>query len=376
MVLCLGILIACAIGIANMSIPASGYIADPARTKGEQKDALEALRDGVAKSLSGNGIEAVTIASGVIAPAQGIIKVDTEGGAGTDDLGFINPAAFDDGDLLFLRTANNGHDVTLLNSAAETDGVIRCFGNSDIDLTLTSTAVLLQLSKTTTPKEWVMKGYFPAWESGALEDWRVRHGIALHGSELFTASGPFIVPAGVTKLEAYLLSGPGGGGGGGDTGGNGASGTDGGDTFIENAAPTVIARADGGGTGGGGGAQLNTGGAPGKSNNSGAVGDSTGGYAGQRGSAGIASAAGKGGPGADAPLLPGVKGGAGGDATAVSCGGGGGGGIGAAFVILTVTPGEVLDITIGAAGSGGAGGSSPTGDGAAGSGGGAVLLRW
>lgn len=89
----------------------------------------------------------VTIASGAITINQAHHKVDTEGGAATDDLDTINGGLI--GQLLILRTENVTRDVTIK------DGT----GNLNIagDFTLThnrDTIVLLCINKGT-PNDWL-----------------------------------------------------------------------------------------------------------------------------------------------------------------------------------------------------------------------------
>lgn len=69
----------------------------------------------------------LTIASGVISVTKSHHKVDTEGGAGTDNLDTINGGT--DGDILILRTANVARDVVIKNGT----GNLRTVGDFTLD---------------------------------------------------------------------------------------------------------------------------------------------------------------------------------------------------------------------------------------------------
>jgi hypothetical protein len=78
-----------------------------------------------------------TIASGVITATRSYMIVDTEGAAASDDLDSVSGGS--DGDMLVLRTANSGRDVTVKHSAgAGGTGTFRLNGQTDKVLSSTS----------------------------------------------------------------------------------------------------------------------------------------------------------------------------------------------------------------------------------------------
>lgn len=177
--------------------------------------------------------------------------------------------------------------------------------------------------------------------------------IGIGGKQLFTSSGAFTVPAGVTKIEIHAI----GGGGGGGTALNYAG--NGGDTFI-----TGIDLVAGGGTQGGGGIT------------------GTGGVC--TGSLIIVSSSGNNGsegnfpPGGPGLRMQGIRifgagGNGGSNSQGASNSGRGGGSGGYAMGVATVTPGQALIVNVG---GGGAAASGP-GTGGSGSGGsGGLLIEW
>lgn len=104
-----------------MSFPAASYISNAARTEGENKTAFEDQLKAT-KQIPGAGEaeQALTIATGTITPASGasgIIAVDTEGAAATDDLANIAVTNVDDNSLVILRNANASRVVVVKNNA-------------------------------------------------------------------------------------------------------------------------------------------------------------------------------------------------------------------------------------------------------------------
>lgn len=104
-----------------MTLPAAGYLNNAARTEGEIKTALEDQLKGI-KQIPGAGVaeQALTIASGSITPAlgsSGIIVVDTEAAAATDDLANVVLTNVEDNSLVMLRNANAARVVVVKHSA-------------------------------------------------------------------------------------------------------------------------------------------------------------------------------------------------------------------------------------------------------------------
>jgi hypothetical protein len=186
----------------------------------------------------------------------------------------------------------------------------------------------------------------------AIEDFlAATKAITISGKQLFTASGTFTVPAGVTTVYARVVGGGSGGGGSWHTGDT--------DTAANgsNGAVSQVARS---------GSVLAVSAA------------CTFGYRGTSAAAGLQgvySHTGGASNGGNCSLLrPYGAGGAGGAGLTGWNRGGGGGASEGVFAAIAVTAGQVLDITVGAGGAGGAG--SPTGFAGAAGTGGAVLLEW
>lgn len=181
--------------------------------------------------------------------------------------------------------------------------------------------------------------------------------------QVFTSSGTFTVPAGVTAVKVTAYGGSGGGGGGAVNASQPQQGTGGTGGASSVAGSSLSATGGSGGTG----SNASAGGSGGSATNS-AFGVSPG----NSGSNG--SGCGPGGAGGRGPFNNGGNGGAGaalgGGGQAVGGGGGGTGGGGIAF-LTGLTPGGTIAVTVGAGGGGG------TGYNAGGAGGaGGVMIEW
>ncbi len=98
------------------TLPVSGYFSNLARTEIEMRTAFDDQRDVIAQMLgSPIAIESLTIAGGVITPTQGYISVDTEGGAGTDDLVTIQTTNLPEGSLILMRPTGS-RDIVVKSS--------------------------------------------------------------------------------------------------------------------------------------------------------------------------------------------------------------------------------------------------------------------
>lgn len=103
------------------TIPTAGYFLEPARTQGELKtgfdDMIASLRH---VPWAGQPELTATITSGVIIPAGsgGVVVVDTEGAASTDDLTSITTTNYPDGSFLLLRNASASRVVTVKHAVA------------------------------------------------------------------------------------------------------------------------------------------------------------------------------------------------------------------------------------------------------------------
>ncbi len=117
-----------------MSLPTSGYISDNARTEGEVKTALEDQRDFIEALLGGKAEGAYVISSGVITPDQtAVFSVDTQGGAGSDDLDRIATTNFSAGALIVLHQLAGSKDVTMRHMQGG-DGQLELIGAANYNL--------------------------------------------------------------------------------------------------------------------------------------------------------------------------------------------------------------------------------------------------
>jgi hypothetical protein len=136
-----------------MSFPALNYLSNAARTEGEMKTAFEDWLK-MTKQIPGAGIaeQALTISTGSITPAAGsggILIVDTEASAATDDLTNIAVTNLDDGSMIVLHSAADARLVVVKNSAGGSGQIVL---RSGADFTLGSTTrnwLLLRRSGTT-----------------------------------------------------------------------------------------------------------------------------------------------------------------------------------------------------------------------------------
>lgn len=135
-----------------MALPAAGYLSNSGRTVAEQKTALEDVRDFVADLLGGAAREALTIASGAVVPGDGtsggVIVVDTEAAAASDDLTNITTTNTPNGRLLLVYCANASRVVTVKHNAGGA-GQIQLKDSTDFVLNALDKWVLLQLRSTT-----------------------------------------------------------------------------------------------------------------------------------------------------------------------------------------------------------------------------------
>jgi hypothetical protein len=103
------------------TIPAAGYLSTSTRTKGEAKPSLEDLIASL-RQVPGAGQTELTstIVSGSVTPAGsgGVVVIDTESSAATDDLTNIVTTDYPDGACLLIRNANAARVVTIKHGSA------------------------------------------------------------------------------------------------------------------------------------------------------------------------------------------------------------------------------------------------------------------
>lgn len=274
-----------------------------------------------------------------------------------------------DADLMLLRQSASDKQVSVLNVLAP---CLRAANDLDdvADVPTARTNLGVAATTDTLLKADNLSGLANAATSRtnlglgnlAVEDASDLPTLRPHGVTIYDTAGAheFTVPALVTQIEVYLSSGGSGGGEGGDATTDGDNGADGGASTVQRDA-TVILGADvstfAGGRGGDSDSNGGDNGNPGLPLglfNVGAGWVATGGKAEVGPYISPTSAV----IGGVAPILQ-TRGGDGGAGTAGG-GAGGGGNVCWIYAVLAVTPGEDLDITLGAGGAGGNGSSTGT----------------
>ena len=132
------------------TLPGNGIIYDAGNTVTvtQMKGHLEALRDVIAEILGGASSEYIVISSGSITPAVGIVRVGTEGAAGSDDLDNIVLTNHPDGRVLFLRAQSSAQTVVLKHMSGGS-GQIYLSDATDLSLSdFTQWIILYQISST------------------------------------------------------------------------------------------------------------------------------------------------------------------------------------------------------------------------------------
>lgn len=299
----------------------------------------------------------VTLSSGgYITPSRAVHSVDTYLDASSDNLDFIS-LTLPDGQFLLLVPENTGRVVTVRNTPSAGNGKIQLNNATPHVMDAAHKCILLRRDGAT----WYEVFRIGSGSEGGLS------------KEVFTASGTFTVPAGVTAVYVTMIGGGGGGGGGAagkatNSTGNGTAGAQGADTLFG------AHLTSSGGAGGSPGTWEGQGGAAGFN---GDIGENMFLLYGGRGGRSLSSVLGSFGKGG--------QGGKGGDATSgLNAGGGGASGSPSTGAYLRelvsgLTPGADITVTIGAGGAGGANGTFAGGtDGSDGSSGnsGIVIVEW
>jgi hypothetical protein len=124
------------------SFPATGYLSDNARTKGEMKTAFEAFLAKCKALMGGITLTEFTIASGSITPTTASITIDTEANAASDDLTNIVTTHHDAGSIITVRNEDAARVVTLKNGAG---GAGQMFLRDLADCVLSGTTQWVQL---------------------------------------------------------------------------------------------------------------------------------------------------------------------------------------------------------------------------------------
>lgn len=114
-------------------LPAQGFFTAPGIKNIDGKQGLEAVRSVVAQLPGGQPVESLTISSGSIAPARGVVRVDTEAGEPTDDLASIAAASLPEGSLLLLSIASASRVVRVRHQIGSA-GQVRLSDGQDLTI--------------------------------------------------------------------------------------------------------------------------------------------------------------------------------------------------------------------------------------------------
>lgn len=140
------------------TIPAAGYISNSARTVAQMKTAL----DDVVASLrqvpgAGQAELTNTITSGSITPAGsgGVVVIDTEASAATDDLTNIVTTNYPDGSFLLIRNSNAARFVVVKHTAG---GAGQISLDRGVDYTLDDTKKWLLLQRRGADWQEILRG--------------------------------------------------------------------------------------------------------------------------------------------------------------------------------------------------------------------------
>lgn len=125
------------------TLPVSGYMSAGTRTEGEMKQSFEDLRDYIEQMIGGSVVEYLTIASGVITPTVGWIKVDTESAAPTDYLVTIQTTNLPAGSMIRLSTTSNSRHIIIQHTSSGV-GTISTLSGTNVTLTSSRDGILLR----------------------------------------------------------------------------------------------------------------------------------------------------------------------------------------------------------------------------------------
>jgi len=123
-------------------IPAAGYFGDVTRTVAEAKQAQDDVLAVLRELPGGAARETLTIASGLVTPTRAFVRVDTEGGAASDDLTNIDQTNTRDGATLCLTIDSSTRPVTVRHGAGGA-GQILLARSADFTIADTGTHVSL-----------------------------------------------------------------------------------------------------------------------------------------------------------------------------------------------------------------------------------------
>lgn len=145
-------------------LPAAGLFTAGDTTNDGAKTAQDAILAFIRQMPGGSARSTLTIASGAITPTRGQHDVDTEGGAGADDLTNILTTNIPDGGLLRIHAVNASR-VPTVKHAAGGAGAVSLNGAADFALDTLTKWLLLQRKGT----DWVEIDRFPALIAAATD---------------------------------------------------------------------------------------------------------------------------------------------------------------------------------------------------------------
>lgn len=125
------------------ALPVADYFKDPSRLNSQAKAAQDDILAVIRELLGGEAESTLTILTGSITPTRATHSVDTEGGAGTDDLTNIDYTNHPAGRILLIRTTNTARDITVKHAAGGVGEIILSDG-SDFTMTDITQYLLLQ----------------------------------------------------------------------------------------------------------------------------------------------------------------------------------------------------------------------------------------
>jgi hypothetical protein len=136
------------------NLVASGYISAGTRTEGEVKTAFEDQRTFISQLVGGATETTLTLATDQITPVAGVHSVDTQGGAGTDNLANALQDNLPDGSFLLLRSVSAARLVVVKHSAG---GAGQFSLQTLADFTLTKPTQWILFKRTGTLWEEIMR---------------------------------------------------------------------------------------------------------------------------------------------------------------------------------------------------------------------------
>ncbi len=144
--------------MASTPAIAAGYLSDEAeREEAEMQTAFEQLVSWIKELVGATGDGAkVNIASGAISIVSNIstYMVDSEGGSGADDLGYISGTARD-GQLVALRLFNAARPISILNGAGGAGQILTKNGQTLVLSSLKQFAILKYVASGDYYEEWL-----------------------------------------------------------------------------------------------------------------------------------------------------------------------------------------------------------------------------